>query len=96
MSHCHFLIAAIIIAFTACCSAVEIRVNDQAGQLEIRPAGEHSIRVTLKPVQFQPDFPFTPALLAREYGPPVIGLRHFEERVAATLGICASRSYPGC
>jgi hypothetical protein len=61
MSHFHFVIAAVAVALTAVCSAVEIRVNDQAGQLDIRPAGEQSIRVTLKPVHFEPDFPFTPA-----------------------------------
>ena len=40
--------------------AAEIRANNEPAQLDIRPAGEHSIRVTLKPISFKPDFPFTP------------------------------------
>src|SRR5262245_30749890 len=66
--------------------AVEVRTNNQPAQLDIRPAGEHSIRVTLKPVSFGPDFPFTPALVDREYAAPLISLREISQPVKAIVG----------
>jgi len=64
----------------------EIRVNNQPAQLDIRPAGENSIRVTLKPIHFRPDFPYTPALAQREYPAPAISLRGITQAVKARVG----------
>src|SRR5262245_36353530 len=36
--------------------AAEIRTNNEPAQLDIRPAGENSIRITLKPIRFVSDF----------------------------------------
>jgi hypothetical protein len=66
--------------------AAEIRVNNQPAQLDVRSAGEHSIRVTLKPVSFKPEFPSTPALAEREYAPPTITLREITGAVKARIG----------
>src|SRR6185436_13501343 len=66
--------------------AAEIKANGQAAQLDIRSAGEHSIRVTLKPISFQPDFPYTPALALRKYAAPAISLREIMEPVKARVG----------
>jgi alpha-glucosidase/alpha-D-xyloside xylohydrolase len=66
--------------------AAEITVAGGPGQLEIRPAGEHSIRVTLKPVSFQPEFPHSPALVERDYGAAVISLREISQPVKARVG----------
>jgi len=49
--------------------AQPITAAGQPAQLDIRAAGEHSIRVTLKPIGLTADFPFTPALTVTE--PPV-------------------------
>src|SRR4029450_7254106 len=66
--------------------AAEIRANNRPAELDIRPAGEHSIRVTLKPIDFKPDFPFTPALAGREYGAPSLSLREISRPVKARVG----------
>src|SRR5688572_5028219 len=64
----------------------EIRADNQPAQLDIRAAGDSSVRVTLKPVSFEPDFPFTPALAERKYPAPVISLRHVDRAVKARVG----------
>ncbi len=42
--------------------AQQITANGQPAELNIRKAGEHAIRVTLKPLTYQKDFPFSPAV----------------------------------
>jgi alpha-glucosidase/alpha-D-xyloside xylohydrolase len=75
-----------LFAVAATGRAGEIRTNNQPAQLDIRPAGENSIRVTLKAISFKPDFPFTPALVEREYAGPVISLREITKAVKAQVG----------
>src|SRR5262245_17503320 len=77
----------VMVACAALVQAAEIKTNNEPAQLEIRAAGEHSIRVTLKPLSFQPEFPFTPALAEREYAAPLIRLREITEPVKAR--VCA-------
>ena len=55
--------------------AQQILAAGTAAQLDIRKAGENSIRVTLKPVSFTNDFPYTPALSERKYPSPAISIR---------------------
>jgi alpha-glucosidase/alpha-D-xyloside xylohydrolase len=66
--------------------AAEIRTSNQPAQLDIRQAGEHSIRVTLRPLSNQTELPFSPALAPREYAPPVISLREMAQPVRAQVG----------
>lgn len=66
--------------------AAEIRAGGQPVELAIRPAGEHSVRVTLKPLSFAGEFPATPALADREYAAPVIRLRQITDVVQARVG----------
>src|SRR4029078_12309613 len=54
--------------------------------LDIRAAGEHSIRVTLKPIGFAGDFPFTPALTERSYPAPALSLREITTPLMAKIG----------
>jgi alpha-glucosidase (family GH31 glycosyl hydrolase) len=75
--------------------AVEITASNQPAQLDIRPAGGHSIRVTLKPISFKPEFPFTPALAEREYVPAVISLREISQAVKARVGSLNVEVLPG-
>ncbi|MEX2142395.1 MAG: TIM-barrel domain-containing protein [Pirellulales bacterium] len=74
------------LAAAAAARAAEIRANNQRAQLDIRAAGEHSIRVTLKPVAFKPNSPFTPALAEREYPRPAISIREITEPVKTKVG----------
>jgi alpha-glucosidase/alpha-D-xyloside xylohydrolase len=66
--------------------AEEIRVHDQPAQLDIRSASDHSIRVTLRPVSFKWEFPYTPALVERDYPAPMISLREITQSVKARVG----------
>jgi alpha-glucosidase/alpha-D-xyloside xylohydrolase len=66
--------------------ADEIKANNQPAQLDIRPAGGNSIRVTLKPISFKPDFPSTPVLAEREYAAPSMSLREISQPVNAQVG----------
>ena len=80
------LFATAAFAMSANCQAAPITAAGQPAELAIRPAGEHSVRVTLKPVSFQPDFPHTPALAEREYAAPAIRLREIDQPVTAKVG----------
>ncbi|MEZ5039779.1 MAG: glycoside hydrolase family 31 protein [Saprospiraceae bacterium] len=66
--------------------AQPITAGGQPAQLDIRPAGEHSIRVTLKPLRFTSDFPYTPALAIREYPAPAISLRTMGQPLKKRVG----------
>lgn len=67
-------------------NAQQIISAGQPAQLDIREAGEHSIRVTLKPLSFEGDMPYTPALIEREYPAPVISLRELDGEVKQRVG----------
>lgn len=54
--------------------AQNIISNGEPAELNIRKAGENSIRITLKPVNYKGDFPFSPALSSMQYLKPVINL----------------------
>lgn len=56
------------------------------GLLEVRQAGESSIRITLRPAGLQEDLPEIPALAPREYPDPVIRLTDFSRRVESRAG----------
>jgi alpha-glucosidase/alpha-D-xyloside xylohydrolase len=66
--------------------ADEITSAGGPARLEIRAAGEHSVRVTLMPLGADTELPFTPALAARDYPAPVVRLREIGEPVKATVG----------
>jgi alpha-glucosidase/alpha-D-xyloside xylohydrolase len=66
--------------------AQQIQAAGQPAQLDIRVAGDHSIRVTLKPISFDRDFPFTPVLAERTYAPPVLTLREITQAVRRDAG----------
>ena len=63
-----------------------ITAAGQPAQLDIRAAGEHSIRVTLKPIGFAGDFPFTPAVTERSYPAPAVSLRDITAPATAKVG----------
>ncbi len=51
----------------------------QPAELKIRAAGSSSIRITLKPQSFTPEFPITPVLPDRDYPNPVLSLREIDK-----------------
>jgi alpha-glucosidase (family GH31 glycosyl hydrolase) len=58
--------------------AAPILTAGKPAELSLRAAGEHGIRVTLKPLQFAPDLPESPALLPQNKE-PLLRLRELEE-----------------
>ena len=66
--------------------AQEITAANKPAQLDIRRAGAASIRVTLKPVSFTNDFPYTPALAERKYSSPEISLRNLSKPITKKIG----------
>lgn len=67
-------------------SAQNIISNDQPAELSIRKAGENSIRITLKPVSYKGDFPFSPALSSMQYPKPSVSLRKLDKTVNKQVG----------
>src|SRR5690242_10404358 len=88
-NHRWVLAAALLALVAAGCSgrAVQITRAGQPAQLDIRPAAEHSIRVTLAPVSYEGKLPFTPSLAAdRTPADPVLSLREVGDPVERTVG----------
>jgi len=89
----------IIVAFGLCALAVAGQsgqiTSRQAAQLDIRAAGERSIRVTLKPESFEGEFPFSPALDERDYPAPAISLREIDEPITEQVGNLKVEVRPG-
>lgn len=66
--------------------AVPITAAGEPAQLDIRLAADHSVRVTLKSLSFDANFPFSPALAERDYPEPAIRLRQIDEPVRKQIG----------
>ena len=80
---------AAVFAFAAQAATAQesLLVRGEPSQLDIRVAGEHSVRVTLKPISFQEELPFSPSLAAgRAYPQPVISLREISDPVTRRVG----------
>jgi alpha-glucosidase (family GH31 glycosyl hydrolase) len=75
-----------VFAIGAAGYAARITTVGRPAQLDICAAGENSIRITLKPVVVKQRFPFTPALVEREYPESVISLREIGEPVKRQVG----------
>lgn len=82
----HMMVAVLIVGLASAAHAAEITTLGQPAQLDIRVAGAHSIRVTLRPVGFEDTFPFTPALAERVYAAPVISLRALDDPIKRQVG----------
>src|SRR3990170_4165799 len=58
----------------------------QPAQLDVRAAGDRSIRVTLKPITFAGSFPDHPAIADRAYPAPSLSLREITRPVRRSVG----------
>ena len=85
-------IAAALLALTGVIHPVsaqsggQVTSAGQPAQLDIRVAGEHSVRVTLKPVSYKGQLPFTPSLAERSYPAPVLSVRSLSAPVKRQVG----------
>jgi alpha-glucosidase (family GH31 glycosyl hydrolase) len=75
-----------LLATPAVASAQRITAAGQPGQLDIRAAGERSIRVTLKPISLKEDFPANSAVAPRPYPAAALSLREIAGPVRKTIG----------
>jgi alpha-glucosidase (family GH31 glycosyl hydrolase) len=66
--------------------AQQITAAGQPAQLDIRAAGERSVRVTLKPTSHTGAYPFSPAVVDRAYPAPAITLRTLSAPVRRKVG----------
>lgn len=71
---------------TSSAAAQPITAAGEPAQLDVRAAGERSIRITLKPVSFKEEFPVNPAIAARKYSSPALSLREVTRPVRRTVG----------
>ena len=74
-----------LLATPAAASAQRITAAGQPAQLDIRAAGERSIRVTLKPISAKEDFPLNPAVATRSYPAAALSLRGRREEALEHL-----------
>src|SRR4051794_30277020 len=66
--------------------AQAVTAAGQPAQLDVRAAGEHSVRITLKPLSVRDEFPVNPAIVARRYAAPALSLRVVAQRVSQKVG----------
>ncbi len=76
----------ILFFFNGVLKAQHLIVAGKQAQLDIREAGENSIRITFKPVSFRNNFPDNPAVSERDYLPPVISLREINKSIKKKVG----------
>ena len=67
-------------------NAQAITAAGQPAQLDVRGAGEHSIRVTLRPTNFATDLPENPAVAERAHGAPALTLREITRPARRRVG----------
>jgi alpha-glucosidase/alpha-D-xyloside xylohydrolase len=90
-----FLFLFALIAGPAAAYGQAITAAGQPAQLDIRAAGEHSLRVTLKPTSFKEDFPVNPAVAPRPYPPAALRLRELTGPVRKKIGTLTVDVRPG-
>lgn len=83
--------ALLILLNTPATRAAEITTAGEPAQLDVRAAGEHAVRVTLRPADMEEELPFTPALAERDYPEPAISLREIDEPVEQQVGALSVR-----
>ena len=66
-------------------SARPITAAGKPAVLDVRAAASGSLRITLRPAGFAPDFPVTPVLPERDYPAPALSLRELDAPVTAEV-----------
>lgn len=81
-----FLLVVALLSGATTVHGQEITAAGQPAQLDVRVAGERSLRITLKPASFTDDLPFNPALAERPYPAPAITVRELPKGIRANVG----------
>src|SRR5262245_17192040 len=90
------VVIGILLTSTVSGQGQQITAAGKPAQLDIRAAGDLSLRITLKPVSYSTDFPATPAVVDRRYPAPAISLREVGRPIERRIGAfsVAVRSNP--
>jgi alpha-glucosidase (family GH31 glycosyl hydrolase) len=72
------LLLIVCLGVASATQAQPITTAGQPAQLDVRAAGERSLRITLKPVSMKADFPINPAIVDRKYPAPALSLREIQ------------------
>ena len=88
MRKCGLPIALIcLVAFEASALAAQLTRNGEPAQLDVRPAGEQAVRVTLRPLSFEATLPWSPTLVSGlDSVSPVLSLREVDAPVERRVG----------
>ena len=82
--------ATVFTAFIFVCSicyAQQIVSDGQPAQLDIRKAGDNSLRITLRPLSYRNEFPYSPALNESvQYSDPIISIREIKTAITKKAG----------
>src|SRR5688500_17821424 len=90
-----FLFSIVLTTSSELLSAQEITSANKPAQLDIRSAEANSVRITLKPLSYKDDFPFTPALGEKKYSATAISMRSLDKIVTQKIGNLTVEVRPG-
>src|SRR5215207_7453192 len=76
----------VAIAFPFAVSAQQITTLGQPARLSVRAAAERTLRVTLAPIGYKRDLPFSPAIADRRYPDAAISLTTLTRPVRRRVG----------
>jgi alpha-glucosidase (family GH31 glycosyl hydrolase) len=79
-------LAMTVVAITSGAGAQQITSAGQPARLSVRAAGERTVRITLSPVTYQRELPFSPAVADRFYPGPAISLTVLRGPVRRRVG----------
>ncbi len=80
------ILAGVLLPVSADTQAPAITAAGQPAQLDVRVAGDRSLRVTLKPLTMKEDFPSSPVVADRRYPAAALTLRQLAKPVRRTVG----------
>lgn len=82
-----FLIVEAFMLTSSCSDPGQLRTKEgRPAQLDIRKASDHSVRITLKPIDYENEFPFSTSIAKTDFEKPVISLRAISSPVHALVG----------
>ncbi len=82
----HLLRSLCILAFPIAANSAPIKVGSIPAELSLRPAGEHAVRVTLRPLEHPEPLPENPALAAKAPADAVLIIRELDEPQRTKVG----------
>ncbi|HEY0874557.1 MAG TPA: hypothetical protein VGD94_13885 [Vicinamibacterales bacterium] len=86
MARLIYLCAIAVLGVPMAAQAQQITTAGLPAQLDVRAAGDASIRVTLKPLGFAGEFPENPSIAKRTYPAPALSLRTLTQPVSRRVG----------